>query len=288
MIIVRARKGPHVVYVSIFIMYAKKTIINFGGIELEVYQLPKGDYCFGQTQVGKSIQKGHTSVIQFLNTTSPFALPYKSFLDEPNYAPIVQDESFSFNLNIKPIPFKITLAYWTYWACKENTSAQALLAAGTEETLTRLADEAFGVEKSEEEYHLATTQSVKEFEVVLTVMQRLEEKMDSMENELKLLRPAYEKLEKIESTLEDYPNLKEALDYLVKNAKKAKKRYPLAKWLEDNNLEYLPNGVRSSIGRLISSWCKLVEMKFPKGKYSDAFDPVLRFAVNYKLTKDVK
>lgn len=262
-------------------MYAKKTIINFGGIELEMYQLPNGKYKLSQTQIAGSIDKHSKRFAEWIAGKSPEALVCKEF-------PICEIKVENYPKLIKVVDIKVSMLYWSYWSSKGNTKAQALLAAGTEETLTRLADEAFGVEKSEEEYHLATTQSVKEFEVVLTVMQRLEEKMDSMENELKLLRPAYEKLEKIESTLEDYPNLKEALDYLVKNAKKAKKRYPLAKWLEDNNLEYLPNGVRSSIGRLISSWCKLVEMKSPKGKYSDAFDPVLRFAVNYKLTKDVK
>lgn len=267
-------------------MYAKKTNINYGSKLLEVYQLPKGDYKLSNSQVAQSIRKNPRSFFDWLQGQITQSLTNSEL--EKNELQTISEINIGTGRPIKGVSFKIAIAYWSYHAGKGNIEAQALLAAGTEETLTRLADEAFGVEKSEEEYHLATTQSVKEFEVVLTVMQRLEEKMDSMENELKLLRPAYEKLEKIESTLEDYPNLKEALDYLVKNAKKAKKRYPLAKWLEDNNLEYLPNGVRSSIGRLISSWCKLVEMKSPKGKYSDAFDPVLRFAVNYKLTKDVK
>jgi hypothetical protein len=269
-------------------MKAQKAVINFGDIELEVYQLPNGDYTLGQTQVGKSIGKGHTSVIQFLSTTSPFASPYKDFLEERSSEIIVQDEAFSFDLKVKPIPIKITMAYWTYWAIKGNTKAQALLAAGTEETLTRLADKAFGVAKTEAQYQAQTNQSVKEFEIVLNVMQRLEQKIDSMENELKLLRPAYEKLEKIESTLEDYPNLKEALEYLVANANKARTTYPLSKWLKDNHLDFIPNNVRMSIGRLVTSWCKLVEFKAPKGQYSDAFDPVLRFAVNYKLTQENK
>lgn len=262
-------------------MYAKKKVINFGGIELEMFQLPNGDYQLSRTQVGTTIDKHDKSFRQFIEGKSPEALTCKGYI----FGEILTEGA---GRPIIGTPIKIAMLYWVYWANKGDTKAQSLLAAGTEETLTRLADSAFGVTKTEEQYQVDTTQSRKEFEVVLAVMQRLEQKIDSMENELKLLRPAYEKLEKIESTLAEYPNLKEALEYLISNADKAKNTYPLHKWLKDNNLEFIPANVRMSIGRLVSSWCKLIEFKAPKGQYSDAFDPVLRFAVNYKLTQESK
>lgn len=262
-------------------MKAQKAIINFGGIQLEVYQLPKGDYKLSQTQIAGSIDKHAKRFAEWIEGKSPEALLCKDYA-------ICEVCVESSPRSIKAIDFKISMLYWSYWATKGNVKAQALLAAGTEETLTRLADKAFGVAKTEEQYQIQTNQSAKEFEIVLSVMQRLEQKIDSMENELKLLRPAYEKLEKIESTLEEYPNLKEALEYLVANVHKTKTTYPLNKWLKDNNLDFIPNNVRMSIGRLVTSWCKLIEFKSPKGHYSDAFDPVLRFAVNYKLTQETK
>lgn len=264
-------------------MKAQKAVINFGGIELDVHQLPDGEYLLSRTQVSEAIQVKRLGrdFTEFLSGKSPQALQCKSY----NFPEILTEGA---GRPIKGTGFKVALLYWSYHASKGNTKAQALLAAGTEETLTRLADNAFGVSKTQVQYQAQTNQSVKEFEIVLSVMQRLEQKIDSMENELKLLRPAYEKLEKIESTLEQYPNLKEAMEYLVANAHKTRTTYPLKKWLEDNNLEYIPNNVRSSIGSLVTSWCKLIEFKAPKGQYSDAFDPVLRFAVNYKLTQENK
>lgn len=267
-------------------MKAKKAIINYGGIELEVYQLPNGSYELSQTQAALAINKGEYTVRRYI--TNNYSSNQQNADAEVNTS-IGKKLTVEGGSNwIKAISFKIAMAYWSFQATKGNIKAQALLAAGTEETLTRLADKAFGVTKTEEQYQIQTNQSAKEFEIVLSVMQRLEQKIDSMENELKLLRPAYEKLEKIESTLEEYPNLKEALEYLVANVHKTKTTYPLNKWLKDNNLDFIPNNVRMSIGRLVTSWCKLIEFKSPKGQYSDAFDPVLRFAVNYKLTQETR
>lgn len=271
-------------------MHARKTIINFGGIELEVYQLPKGDYCFGQTQVGKSIQKGHTSVIQFLNTTSPFALPHKSFLDEPNYAPIVQDESFPFNLNIKPIPFKITLAYWTYWACKGNTSAQALLAAGTEETLTRLADQAFGVVKTEQQYQVDTQQSMEVYSQLLPMMQTLLSEMQEIKQELLILRPAYEELQELNKAFEEIRGLKPLLEEIAKVIDKPnQKKDTVRNWLKFLGLDNAVSPRQcQAIGRLIADWLKLGGMEnyiqtSKPAKYSEAFVPLVKFAAEYQL-----
>lgn len=265
-------------------MYAKKTIISPAAAQaLEVYMLPDGSYQLSRTQVSEAInvKRLGRDFTEFLAGKSLEA----SLCKEYNFPEILTE---GVGRPIKGTPIKVAILYWTYHACKGNIKAQSLVAACTEELIKRLADEAFEVVKTEEQYQVESSQSRQEFEIVLSVMQRLETKIDSMETELKLLRPAYEKLEKIESTLEDYPNLKEALDYLVSNAHKAKKTYPLAKWLEDNNLDFIPSNVRMSIGRLVSSWCKLIEFKSPKGQYSDAFDPVLRFAVNYKLTQESK
>lgn len=264
---------------------ARKALVDYCGVQLEGYQLPSGNYTLSRSQVAYAIgqKRGNSSVIEFLNSKSPEALSCKELL--------VNETDLAIGkgcLTIKATPIRIAILYWTYWASKGNLKAQALVAAGAEETITRLFDNAFGVVKTEQQYQTDSTQARKEFEVVLSVMQRLETKIDSMETELKLLRPAYEKLQKIESSLEDYPNLQEALEYLMNNINKTKKSYSLGEWLKDNNLEYIPSNVRMSIGRLIASWCKLIEFKAPKGKYSDAFDPVLRFAVNYKLTQENK
>jgi hypothetical protein len=263
---------------------ARKEIVDLGnGIELEVYQLPNSDYQLSRTQVGLAIDniRPAKSFGEFLAGKSVEALPYKDY----QFGEIITE---GVGAPIKGTTFDVAIAYWAYHAKKGDTKALSLISALAKESLERRADKAFGVNKSEQQYQLGTAKAYQQFELVFNCMQRLERKIDSMESELKLLRPAYEKLEKIESTLEEYPNLKEALDYLVANAGKTKSTFSLSEWLKSNNLSYLPSNVRMSIGRLVSSWCKLIEFKAPKGKYSDAFDPVLRFAVNYKLTQESK
>jgi hypothetical protein len=268
-------------------MYAKKEIMKIGdGYELEVFQLPNGEYQLSRTQVSEAIdvKRLGRDFAEFITGNSPEAVPCKEHI-----FPKILTEGVG-----RPITgtsFEVAIAYWSFHARRGNNKALALLAACAHESLQRRADKIFGVSKSELQYTQQTSLSFNQFHEMFTMMQDVHSKLtkiDSMEEELRLLRPAYEKLEKIESTLDDYPNLKEALDYLVENANKAKTRYTLAKWLTDNNLDFIPNNVRMSIGRLVTSWCKLVEMQSPKGMYSDAFDPVLRFAVNYKLTRDSK
>lgn len=148
---------------------AKRATVMYGSIELEVFQLPNGDYTFSQKQVSQSIEKHHKSLGEWLKGKSSEALPFKDFeLGE------ISVESEAGNpIRINSIPMDIVLAYWSYWAQRGNTRAQALLAAGAKETLTRLCDNAFGIAKTEPEYQKALAEEIPQQEMFAEILQRL-------------------------------------------------------------------------------------------------------------------
>ena len=100
--------------------HARKAIINYGGIELEVYQLPDGSYTLSRTQVALAIdqKRGNSSVNDFLNTNSPEALSCKEL--DNCYQEISIGEGF---LNFSTVHPSVVLAYWTYYANKGNNKA---------------------------------------------------------------------------------------------------------------------------------------------------------------------
>jgi len=126
-------------------MKGKRSTINYGSIALEVFMLPDASYVFSQTQAGAAIEKDDKSFRRFIDGKSPEALQYNDFT--PGEIEIDGNSN-----RFKSVPIKIAIAYWTYWANRGNTLAQALLAAGTEETLTRLCDNAFSITRTEAEH----------------------------------------------------------------------------------------------------------------------------------------
>lgn len=101
-------------------MYAKKKTVTMFGMDVEVYQLPNGEYTMSKTQVGQVIEKGDKSLRQFLDGTSPEAAPYKGVTLE--VLTIAETQ-----LTIQVVPWDIIYAYWTYWAKKSNVLAQTLI-----------------------------------------------------------------------------------------------------------------------------------------------------------------
>lgn len=134
---------------SIMPEYAKRTVVNFHGFPLEVFMKPNGLYGLSQTQVGEIIDMSDKVLPRFLNSNAPEALPFKDFTPDIVYIG-------KGNLKINFIPLPLSCAVWVHHGKKGNTKALALGAGNLVDTLTRLADTAFGISKSENQFDILT------------------------------------------------------------------------------------------------------------------------------------
>jgi hypothetical protein len=190
-------------------MKATRTTIKYGSVDLEVFMLPDGTYKLSQTQAGLSINKRPASLNEFLAGKSSEALPYK----DSNLIEVEIDSRPGIKFNA--VPIKLIVAYWTYWANKGNTLAQALLAAGTEETINRLCDTAFNVVKSDEEYHNQTLDNVNQNQMLFEMMKMINsmnEKLTQQEETNKQLLSRTTKLDAIEEAHTNNPGIKDVID----------------------------------------------------------------------------
>ena len=190
-------------------MKATRTTIKYGSVDLEVFMLPDGTYKLSQTQAGLAIEKGDKSLREFLAGKSPEALPHKGFTSDE--IEIDTNPGIKFNA----VTIKVVVSYWTYWANKGNTLAQALLAAGTEETINRLCDTAFNVTKSDEEYHNQTLENINQNQMLFDMMKMINsmnEKLTQQEETNKQLLSRTTKLDAIEEAHTNNPGIKDVID----------------------------------------------------------------------------
>jgi hypothetical protein len=131
--------------------------IQIAGIEVEVFQLPDGEYVMSQSQCGKAVEVHKFSMSRFLNEKW---LEGKLYKDYRNYKiPSVNDSIGRGGNNnpIKIIPIDLASEFWFEQAIKGNIKAQALAQACLKETLRRRCDKEFGQVKSEDEYEQKAT-----------------------------------------------------------------------------------------------------------------------------------
>lgn len=174
-------------------MRAVKSQIVYNGIELDVYQLPNGEYQLSKTQVGLAIEKGDYSFQRWLDGSSSEALPHKDF------SPL-QLQIEGNNATFHSIPLNIAAAYWTYWASKGNTTAMALVSTSVVESLTRLCDNAFGVKKSETEYakqNIANIDTNKALFELMQMMSNLNQQMADLNESNRSLKVSETELNQI-------------------------------------------------------------------------------------------
>lgn len=128
---------------------AVRAMIDIAGINVEVFQLPSGEYVMSQTQVVNSVDAPKNSIIRFLESSNT-----KAMLGEAYELSTMRVEG-----SIKPInvvPANAVTAFWMEQAFKGNTKAQSLIYACTQETLQRRCDNAFNVIKTEQQYEQQT------------------------------------------------------------------------------------------------------------------------------------
>ncbi|QKQ76460.1 hypothetical protein [Nostoc sp. TCL240-02] len=124
---------------------AKRALIQIAGIEIEVFQLPNGDYVMSQTQVAEAIELSEIGFRRFLKENRLNHLPGKGF----------SFDKFSISgtgRQINAIPVDIASDFWMSQAFKGNIKAQALVSACMQEALQRRCDAVFSIVKSEQQY----------------------------------------------------------------------------------------------------------------------------------------
>ena len=168
-------------------MKAIKSNVNYNGIELEVYQLPDGQYHLSKTQVGLAIEKHDKSLRQWLEGNSSEALQYKDY----DHRQVQIDGT---QLTIHSVPLNMAAAYWTYWASKGNTMAQALVATSVVECLTRLCDLAFGVQRTEQQIQQQNIETLETNKMLFA----LAEQMSALNSQMATLTERTVKLDKLE------------------------------------------------------------------------------------------
>lgn len=98
-----------------------------------------------QTQASETIEKHRNSMLRFLDSINPEALPDKGF---QCYTIATTDSP----RKIYVIPLDVVTKYWLEQAFKGNPQAQALTYACVTESLERRCDAVFKTVKTEDEY----------------------------------------------------------------------------------------------------------------------------------------
>ena len=133
---------------------AKRATIQLGDRELDVFQLPDGSYRLSQSQVAEAVGKPRQNFANFLGTKWLKALPG---LDSSSQT-FSEIDYEGRGRPITAVPPAIAFAFWVFQVWQRNKSALPLVIALGTETLTRRADAAFGVQRSEAEYAAAANE----------------------------------------------------------------------------------------------------------------------------------
>jgi hypothetical protein len=128
---------------------AVRAKISIAGIEIEVFQLPDGEYVMSQSQVAEAVDLDAIYIRRFLDKERTKYLPGKAFeLD-------TLDVEGS-NKPINAVPTESVSSFWLEQATKGNNKALALVAACMREALQRRCDNAFSITKTEQQYEQQT------------------------------------------------------------------------------------------------------------------------------------
>jgi hypothetical protein len=124
---------------------AVKATIMLGDIELDVFQLPDGNYCLSKTQVSNSVELDRKRLSQILEVKHVRNLMPQG---------LRMSEKVSYVGGTKPVDAVMldeASIIWQYLAITGNVKAQAIMFATLTEALERRADAAFSILRTEEE-----------------------------------------------------------------------------------------------------------------------------------------
>ncbi|WP_375501683.1 hypothetical protein [uncultured Nostoc sp.] len=131
---------------------AKRAMIKIAGIEVEVFQLPDGEYVMSQSQVAIAVKVHKFLMSRFLDEMWLEGRLHKDY--RSHKIPSFNDSKGRGGNNnpISIIPIDIASEFWAEQAFKGNIKAQALTLACVKEALKRRCDKAFNQVKTEEQY----------------------------------------------------------------------------------------------------------------------------------------
>lgn len=123
---------------------AIRTTIKLGDIDLDVFQLPNGEYRMSLSQVAQALdfdpRKGSSFLaLEVVKSLTTYTLQGSSFKSENT------------NQQIKSLTLDAASTLFVYYATKGNKKAEALSFACVAEALERRADTAFGIQRTEQE-----------------------------------------------------------------------------------------------------------------------------------------
>lgn len=144
---------------------ARRAKVLLGTLEIEGFMLPDGSYRMSQTQAAEIIGLSERNARDFLNSKA-----FKSLQSE-GYTPAIfeieaegqQRGQSRFNA----LSLDVVIIYWTWQCFRGNKQAFNLLTALAAETLERRFDEAFGVERSQQERNERLSQRLEQMETYL-------------------------------------------------------------------------------------------------------------------------
>lgn len=295
--------------------YARKANIPYCDFSLEMYQLPNGDIKPSLSQAGATLNKGHKSFMEWAKGKSSEAQQYRQFIIGEYYNKnelevidlktlpigdilergITQINIGSGFLNAKLIDVDGLMLYWTYWANREDITAQAYLAAGTKETIMRRAYEAFGIVKTEQDYQQQNTQDFYNFKVLLeTYLVPIQNELQIVrENQLKIA-PLVEAGKVIMSIYQYFPNYEKLLTEVasVFDSIVVHNYSHLKDCLYFLGFRDVSHGEKINIAKMVCGFSSLgnsnwVIQETPKGrkKYSEALLPIIKEATLLEFSK---
>ena len=142
---------------------ATRATITIGPLSVDGFMLPDGSYRMSQTQTAEAIGLNEINARRFLGSKSIKGLLGKGYTPD-TLAVEKTDDSKRGGTRINALPLEVVSAFWLQQCTKGNKKAIALTMALLTETLERRFDNAFGIERSEDEYNAMLFKRVESLE----------------------------------------------------------------------------------------------------------------------------
>ena len=145
---------------------ATRATVTIGTFTIEGFMLPDGRYQMSQTQAAEAIGKPEINARRFLDSASIKALLGAAYT--PDTIEIESSDQTRGQTRINAIPIEVVSAYWFTQASRGDKQALGLVWALLTESLARRFDNAFGVNRTEQERNDRLSAQIEQLENDLT------------------------------------------------------------------------------------------------------------------------